>query len=544
MAKGDVRMIAPNPHLLCEEAKLYYFELLDNESDAFVPELIIDHVGRCQHCQEQISRLKGALSQAEADDGSEGGQVGSPVAIMLRLHFAYIGERVTCETARPFLAGMSDPALEIRIPTPITVHLDSCRQCAEDLETIRGLNLNPKQLHQLGQLFAEAFSQDAAKCSQMREIIKSVAGLDFGGISAETLKHLCKCPVCQGLLCQERQAICDSLSQDAQSRQFPCESVSATDIFDYVVPYGLDPGKDQYARFRESLTSHLRSCTTCLGKMQELHRVIYHMATRAESEVITIYHIDKSAKAQSLSESGKLYAGFPIRVEIAGCEDRVDVRRPARIVDFAAALKRKVSALNVRPLLRPGLAAAAVILVGLALMLNTPTAKAVTIEQICRAIMNVKNVHIRTFLDRDPTEPMEELWVSKTLKVQQTKRKGELSLLDIPNEAIAGFWGLVPFSDLSALPEDAKLNPVAANGPEAAGETEIYDWTWTEKTYGGSVVFRKCRFFIEPETNLPRRTESYQKLPEDNEYVLISWMIVEYWTDSQMQEALIQDSSL
>ncbi|KPL22531.1 MAG: hypothetical protein AMJ75_07925 [Phycisphaerae bacterium SM1_79] len=191
-------MIAPNPHLLCEEAKLYYFELLDNESDAFVPELIIDHVGRCQHCQEQISRLKGALSQAGADDGSERGQVGSPVAIMLRLHFAYIGERVTCETARPFLAGMSDPALEIRIPTPITVHLDSCRQCAEDLETIRGLNLNPKQLHQLGQLFAEAFSQDAAKCSQMREIIKSVAGLDFGGISAETLKHLCKCPVCQG----------------------------------------------------------------------------------------------------------------------------------------------------------------------------------------------------------------------------------------------------------------------------------------------------------------------------------------------------------
>jgi hypothetical protein len=407
-------MIAPNPNLLCEQTKLYYYDFLCDESCGLIPESITDHIEQCQHCHEQINRLQVVLSQTDEIE-PEQRQAGSAVIAMLKLHFAYIGKPVTCKTVRPFLPGLLDLALEIRIPTPITAHLDNCRQCAEDLEAIRRLNLNRKQLRGLSQLFADELSQDSAKCSEIGEIITSAATMDFSGMTAEALKHLCKCPVCRDSLYQERQEMCESLQEHALIPELSCESILVTDIFDYVVPYGLDPADDQYTKFRESLTSHLRCCRTCLAKMQELHRTIYNITERAESEVVTIYHIDESAKAQALSESDDLYAGFPIKVEITGREDRVGIEQPGTTVDFTARLKQKVSALNVKPLLKTGVAAAAVIFVGLALLLYTPTAKAVTIEQIYKAIESVKNVYVATFA-RDGAGPIQERWVSRTLK--------------------------------------------------------------------------------------------------------------------------------
>ncbi|NQT03750.1 MAG: hypothetical protein HQ580_17105, partial [Planctomycetes bacterium] len=116
-------MVARNYNLLCEEAKLYYYDCLCNESHGIIPESISDHIEQCQHCQEQIGQLTAVLSQT---DGMESGQrqVNSAITTMLELHFAYIGKRVTCKTVRPFLPGLLDPALEIRILTPITAHLD------------------------------------------------------------------------------------------------------------------------------------------------------------------------------------------------------------------------------------------------------------------------------------------------------------------------------------------------------------------------------------------------------------------------------------
>jgi len=172
-------MIAPNHNSLCGEAKLYYYDFLCDESRGLIPESIIDHIGPCQQCQKQINQLKVVLSQTEGIE-SEQGQVSSAITTMLELHFAYIGKRVTCETVRPFLPGLLDPALEIRIPTPITIHLDNCRQCAqcaEDLEAIQRLNLDHKHLCRLSQLFAEEHAQDATKCSEKGGTIKSVAAI-------------------------------------------------------------------------------------------------------------------------------------------------------------------------------------------------------------------------------------------------------------------------------------------------------------------------------------------------------------------------------
>ena len=562
-------MIAPNPNLLCRQAKLYYYDFLWGESSEVIPESIVDHIARCQHCQGQIDQLKAILSEVD-DLEPEQRQVGPAIIHMLKLHFAYIGRSVTCKTVRPFLPCLLDPALEIRIPTPITTHLDNCPQCSEDLETIRGLNLNRKQLRRLSQLFAERTAKDNVSCPQARAAILAVVMMALRETNAEVLKHLCICPDCRKQLYQFRETVRgELLHAEAAPSKFPCEEVSATDIFDYVIPYGIEPSDDQYAKFRKSFTSHAAGCPKCLGKMQQLHDTVHGVAERPESEVVTIYHIAESAKVQALSETDNLYAGFPIGVEIASREDEVTADVSAPIDDYGATLKQKASAMNFRPLFKTAVAAAAVILIGVVLFLSIPTAKAVTIDEIYKALEKVKNVYIATIVPNNK-EPTQEKWVSRTLNIYMTKTGKQLVLWDLPNKVrkakrlganlieitplsgeliaevekkMSGSLGLMPFYDISDIPADAEWSRITDDSLKAtAKDTELYDLMWIEKAYDGSIVFQKWRFFVNAETNLPQKVEWYKKLAIDDGFVLETTTVVEYLSDSEIQ-TVIKDSS-
>ena len=341
-----IKMIAPN-NLLCRQAELHYYDFLHEEDRRRIEGHIINHIEHCQNCQKQINRLREVLARAESD--FEAGQKGARTAVghMLKLHFSCIGECVTCGVVKPYLPTLLVPALAIKIPTPITAHIDNCQQCSGDLETVRRLNLSPIQLRRLSQLLADKPADNTVSCGRSWFAIQWVAAMDWAGIEAKVLRHLCKCHVCRGLLYKERQKICDRLPDCGTSPEFPCESVSASDIFDYAVPYGLDPANDQYAKFRASFTLHVVTCAKCLTKVQQLHRTIYAIAERPDSEVVTIYNIDESAKAHS--ESDDVYAGFPIRVEVRGREAEVKAEALGPTVNFAAALKRKFSTANLKP---------------------------------------------------------------------------------------------------------------------------------------------------------------------------------------------------
>jgi hypothetical protein len=557
-------MTAPNDNPLCRQAEAHYYDFLHEGNRKQIEGHIIDHIEHCQNCQVQINWLREVLSQSESGLEEDQKRARTAVNHMLKLHFSNIGKCVTCGVVKPYLPTLLDSALTIKIPTPITAHIDNCQQCLEDLETIQHLNLSPKQLRRLSRIFAEEPPKDVVKCSEIAEMTKSVAAMDFGLTTAEALQHLSKCPSCRDVLYEERQKMRDNLSECEYSSEFPCEAVSATDIFDYVVPYGLDPANDQYAKFRESFISHLRTCPNCLAKMQELHKTIYGISNRTGFEVITVYHIDESAKAKTASETKELYAGFPVRVDVIRPEE-VKTKTPAPIIDLGSALKQKVSTRNLKLLVRIGVAAAAVILIAVALFSNIPAAKAITLSQIYKALEKVKNVHISSFVP-DKTEPIQEQWVSRTLSIYMSKTGKQSILWDIRNRvrkskqldaasvetsplstemiteiegAIGSFWGLVPFADLSVVPGNAKWNRITDRSLEVtAKDIEVYDLAWSERAYDGSTVFNKWRFFVDPKTNLPKRTESYQKLPADDEYILISAMEVEYLSDSKMQEAI------
>ncbi|MHC4396538.1 MAG: hypothetical protein ACYS1A_12865 [Planctomycetota bacterium] len=562
-------MTDSDTNLLCKQAESYYYDFLDNESCEPVPEAIINHIEYCKYCQEQINQLKETLSQAE-DPESEQKQNRAVINEMLKLHFAYIGKPVTCDTVKPFLPCSLDPASEIRIPTPITAHLDNCLQCREDLETLRVLNLSRKQLRCLGQLFAKKPTEDTVNCLQAQAAIGTVVEMDFQQTDAEVLKHLCICPDCRELLNQHRQKVyAQLLHGKVIQKKFPCEDVSATDIFEYCFPYGIDPADDQYAKFRSAFTSHASTCTKCLGKMQDLHKTVCNIIDRPESAVTTVFTIDKSAKAKAVSESGDLYTGFPIKVEVAGRQEQAKAKAPAEIIDFIAAVKRKVSAVNLKPLLKTAIAAAAIILIASVLLLNTSTAGAVSIEQVYKAIEKIKNVYIVNFAP-DETELTQERWVSKSLNIYMTKTGNEFVLWDIGNglrktknldtgaigttqlteethtgigEKTSGSLGLMPFYDISQIPSDAEWSRVTDEKLEAAVEgVEVYELKWIKKAYEGSVLFRKWRFFVDPKTNLLQRIENYQQLISNGQYFLTSVRKMEY-PDKDEVKSVIKELS-
>jgi hypothetical protein len=192
-------MIAHNFNPLCKQAELYYYDFLTNEGQKLIPESIIGHINSCRYCCEQINQLKDILSQVEDCPDLEQKQINLAAIVWLKLHFTYLGKPVTCETVKPFLPGFLEPTLEIKIPTPITVHLDNCRQCQEDLETIRKLNLNSKQLYRLSRLFAEKRGEDNVSCPRAQTAVLTVVSMIFGKTTKEILKHLCICPDCRAM---------------------------------------------------------------------------------------------------------------------------------------------------------------------------------------------------------------------------------------------------------------------------------------------------------------------------------------------------------
>jgi hypothetical protein len=562
-------MISFNPNPLCRQAEPYYCDFLFSESRDIVPGFIVDHIKQCPHCQEQLNQLENELSKANILLQSEPGQVAGAITLILRPHFAYVGKPVTCQAVKPFLPGLLDPALEIRMPTPITVHLDHCKQCTQDLETIRGLNLSRKQLYRLSQLFVAEPAEDSVSCSQANAAIMAFVSIAFSETTEQVLKHLCTCYYCRKVLYQYRETILTEYLREKGEQKNPlCNQIPVTDIFDYVVPYGLDPAHDPYNKFRTSLTSHLRSCPVCLAKMQGLHNTVYGIIERPESEIVTIYHLDESAR--TASEPDNLYSGFPINVEVLSSQNEVESPQLAPTFSLADVSKEKASVLKGKRLVKTGVAAAAAALIVAALLLfNMPIAQAVTINQIYKAIEKVQNVYIASYIPHKK-EPVQELWISKIFNIYVTKAKKQLVLWDIPNavrktkyidtdvtdisklsddmvanieRTINSFLGLVPFHDISEIPDDAKWSRVDKEDLRTASQNaEIYDLTWVRTRFDGSPKFWKWRVFANIDTHLPIRVEWYEKLTIDDEFALATIMEVEYLNDDEIQAA-IQDAS-
>ena len=423
-------MVIRNQKSLCQQAKLYFYDSLSEEGCELIPESIKNHLAQCRECKEKIEQLKATLKNKDFIK-SKSRQNTPAVTTMLELHFAYIGEYVTCKTVRPFLPGLLDPTIDIRIPTPITVHLDNCRHCKEDLNKIRQMNLSSTQLYRLSQFFADKNKQQTTEYSEMAPAFKE-------------------------------------------------------------------------------------------------------MASRADSEITTIYHVDESAKNKQARNSDGLYSGFPINVEVL--EPKPEVEQPVVSIDFAAALKKKIAAMNLRPLLKVGLAAAAVIMIGFFLFPNTNPVEAEGVEEMIKALGEAGNIYISTFYINELTqEPKltQERWISHTLNTFINKNEEEIVLVNIKTgteqiknlntnvieprkltgdssinvkQAMIEALGLTPFNNTSVLPPDSEWVRKDTLSQATQG-IEVYDLDYRLST---SRYSHKLRCSVDSETFFPEEIKYYR----------------------------------
>ena len=559
-------MIAPNYNQTCKEAEHYYYDFLLEEDQESIPIEIINHIINCDKCREQINELETMLSAVDKHSSLDLKRNETVVTNMLKLQFAYAGKQVTCSTVRPFLPSQLIPAMLMRIPTPITAHLDNCEQCREDLKILQDLRLGSRQLTTLSQMFADDLLADESTCAEARKSIQDVVAMAFEHTDAKTLRHLSLCPNCREELFKFRQEIVQKgvLQQSKDNtgaKQLYCPSVTAGDIFDYCIPYGIDPKNDGYAKFRKSLTSHIVCCADCLGKIQQLHRKIYEIIDRPESGIVTVLHLDTSAKADTQTESANLYADFPVRVEVSNLEDMPAGEEQTFAEEIKRPVKMKSVSDKLRPFVKIALPIAAVIVIAFSLLYSLPSAKALTIEQIYTAIDKVKNIYIASFAP-DKREPIQEICISRSEELYFTKTANEFMLWNVPDNVrktklldtgtieqtslnsdalasirakIYGPLGIMPFSKSSDIPKDAKWSEITLSDSQSADQnTKLYELSWTEKASNEYMVQRSWRVFTDESTKLPKKVQWFKQLASDDQPVLESTMVIEYPSNEEV----------
>ena len=435
-----------NAYSLCRQAQAHYLAFISRNTADSVPQQIAEHIGQCGHCRGQIEQLSHILnSPASAGVVSQT----KNAAEMLKMHFSYLGRKVTCNTVKPFLPALLDQALEIKIPTPITVHIDNCPNCPKNLETIRELNLPRVDLCRLSQMFAEK------------------------------TKHT------------------------------------------YI-----------YAPAVQSAISE----------------IIDH----PESGIETVYYtIDsQDAKIPSPQNTGNLYSGFPINVEVSNAGVKKQITFPTAVTPG--------SARRFTPLVKFGGLAAAIAITALIFFLAKPAAP---LKQIHKAVLNAKNVYIESFAPN--SEPTGEKWFSRALGIYIIGSGINKELYDVKNgfkrthavatgqvvgtslsaEEAAGTkmllsstLGLMPFENISELPAGSQWRRLADRNEQVnMPAQEVYDLLWTQKSDDGSEVSSKWRIFVNPENHLPARTEFYQKLPDKQEYILKSFNVISYPSNDEIR---------
>lgn len=336
------------------DAAKYYYDFVW-QGKVGVPDGISHHIRRCLLCQTRICRLKEIVAEtARGEADAQWDRMDRDVIERLNLHFRCLGEPVTCSRVRPFLPGLLIPSLKIRIPTPITVHVDHCPECAEDLSVLRGLGLSPGQLGRLERLYAEGNEANPSLCGRAQLKIPAFAVASFEDIDSELLNHLCTCRQCRRLVYQHRERVLEG--QPAQGADAPACRSSMADVFDCVV--ARDPGDEA-----GPAGSHVRACRRCLEVVQALHRAVCSVADRGNSGVITVYTTAEEDKETPATDDP--YPMYPIHVQVIDGRSAPAVSRPSWSAATVAALSHTAT----NPRLKPWLKAAVILFAAIPLTL-------------------------------------------------------------------------------------------------------------------------------------------------------------------------------
>jgi hypothetical protein len=533
-------------NVLHSEAMKWYYGWVAGHGPG-VPGSIAHHIRQCLICRKQTSRLKEAVTGAGGETDVRRSEMKRDIIDTLSLHFGCLGEQVNCSRVKPFLPGLLVPALRIRIPTPITVHLDHCTECAEDLEALRDLNLSAEQLERLEHLYSQKHPEDPRLCRRARTRIAAFVRGSLDEIDPEILDHLCTCPSCRQRVYRGRQKLLDN---GAIGRVKVCgEEIPTVQLFDYAVPYGRTTGITDRAG-----ASHVQACRPCLRAIQGLDETVYGIAERTNSGVATIYSTVEDAEGLPGATTDP-YADYPVRVQVIRGRPQQAVQPSLRArlehawasLHFKTAVKRTSCDPRVRFILKTAVAAAAVIPLAM-LLLTTTTASGVTFAKMFQAFGRADNVYLSQF-DTARGKLMQEQLLARRADLMFTATEQECTLDDWRGKKHYSYSALGVPADVTNMSQRQYANgrrfidACLGFGLDAVRGAQ---WTRVSEGQGGDadtyeLVYpdgtRKWTVVVDPSTRLPKELQTLWRASTALEWKCLLRTEVRYLRAEEMKRA-------
>jgi hypothetical protein len=506
----------------CREAEIYYYDFLCPD-EATIPESARRHIAACPACQERIRRLRDTLFAAQRHPNPADTWDGKTIE-ELAVQFQLLDEHVACRDVKCFLPRLALALPQIRIPTPVTVHVDHCPQCAEDLAALRELNLTDPQLKRLSRFFETGRDEDVSPGQSQ----------------------------CQAQL--RGQDICAAVS---------CADISTADLFDCAVPFGVTPDERHRA-----VATHVAVCPACTAKVRTLHHTIHQMLERADSDTTTVYHAQSDAEAADSRTAGT--RPYPIEVQVlygesGGAAEPGDLEMAG--APCAPELGPSAGAFQGH---RHGpshwelLARAAVVALALAALpafwwIHPSTASGTDVNDVIKALAKVQS--IRVVKTDHNAGPVQEFLIARRSNMLAMKTKQQCVVYDFERRHVRtvgpkgeigpptklsraqydwanNFMANCLRDVLARVSPDAKLHRSAGElGTETGENLDVYEATWAARA-GDSSQHNGWRIYIDPATALPQRTEFYRKKPGDTQWELITTTVFTYPTDPEMDRSI------
>ena len=285
---------------LCEIAQEYMYEAAYPENKGNIPAEVLTHIKSCSYCTKELAGITEFLADNAAFKTQRKAVSMARLGACAKEHFDFIGLVVDCMTTKEFLPLLADPGLQINIPTPITVHIDECPQCAINVSVLRSLNLKSRQLDTLADFYAESafithrgdnlFVAQSA-CDNAEISAELFAKMKFDLLHPKAIKDICLIADYHNLVYKKRSDMTLEIKDSAGPDNPLCKSIKAADLFAYCLLNYFDLADGWHKELDESVTNHLRQCKSCLRKLQFLHKAIFNIAEQNNSDIATCYEL-------------------------------------------------------------------------------------------------------------------------------------------------------------------------------------------------------------------------------------------------------------
>ncbi len=533
-------MVAFDGSESCQEAEAHYHDYLEDPSSPSVPESIARHIASCACCRSRLQAFREVLCAADGDLQGAQAERDSQLISALQSHFERLDEPLGCTDIKPFLFGLACPAVRIRIPTPITVHVDQCARCAEDLDSLRQLRLGPEPSKRLSRLCREPLPEGSHLCRQARGHLAAFASMAFETIPADLLDHMWVCPRCRDRVNRYHP---NPMDDEGQARPRFCAEIRKIELFDCAIPYGREAGFFGADRQR-AVCEHVRSCPGCLEEVQRIRQTVLRIVARPDSDVVTVCSVEEHAQTDHDSSRAAFGSTYPPGAGVSCGNVGTMTGLKSR-----AYRKRPISTVRTKTLGRIAFLTAAMIPLALLFLLSMPSASGLSVRQVDYILGQAKAVHVSVFGDGE-TEPFHQQWISRNSQIIISELETERTIYDLGNrqatvvqpgvevvdrsamsdqqyEAARRTMQRLLASSLDGAPLDAELTHQPADSEPAQGDLDVYELTWDRSSGAGIPMPRKLKIYIDPATRLPQRQEFSMWVPGVNDW-RVQTMVYEY----------------